>query len=836
MALWRFAYRHAATRPGRSALALLSIVIAVAAVSSVAIAVSTTRTAYREMFNTLSGPAGLEISAEGGGGFDAKVLDDVKQIPGVKMAVPVLQRPSIMYVKNRRVQTLVLGVDPKQYRNFRGYSIRSGRDLDGGSGMLIESQFADRMGLRDGSEVRLLTRRGLKSTSVVGLFALEGTGALRAGGMVFLPLEQAQLLFAARDKLDAIQIVLAQDAKSEEVQKLVQSRLPSGLAVQPPATHTRLAEETLAASEQGLLLASEFSLLLATFIILNTFLMNVGERRRTLAILRAIGATRSQIGKLLFTESLVLGVLGTFLGLLVGIGGAYLLTTTLDKILMASLPPMVVTAIPLIIAALCGLGVSMVGAAFPAYRATQLSPRESMAGASREEAERAPRKTLIWGILIAVISTGCLLACINGLLPVELAVTAAAALLVGIVLLTVVVLGQLSRSVVWCLSPVLKVEARLAQRQLMRHRLRSTLTIGVLFLGSATGVGLASAILDNVRDLRNWYERAIVGDFFVRAMMPDMATGMSADLPEAMGREIREVPGIASLDTFRLVRARSDGLTVIVVTRGFNTGNKFFFDLKQGDAGTIREKLYNGEVVIGSVLAQRSGRKLGDTISLETLQGPKELKIAGITNEYLVGGLTLYMERGLAEKLLHVEGVDAYIIQADPQRLAEVENRLLDLCNKHGVLLHSFADIRRLIEGMVAGVDGCLWGILALGFIVASFGVVNTLTMNVLEQTRELGLLRIVAMTRWQVRRTIFSQALIIGIIGVFPGLAAGVGVAYLISLATAPVIGHAIEFGHHPLMLICCGLGGMAIVIISAIFPIERAARLDVAKALQYE
>ena len=66
------------------------------------------------------------------------------------------------------------------------------------------------------------------------------------------------------------------------------------------------------------------------------------------------------------------------------------------------------------------------------------------------------------------------------------------------------------------------------------------------------------------------------------------------------------------------------------------------------------------------------------------------------------------------------------------------------------------------------------WGLLALGFVVGSFGIANTLTMNVLEQTRELALLRVVAMTRRQVRRTIIAQAVIIGFIGLGLGVAGG--------------------------------------------------------------
>ena len=78
-------------------------------------------------------------------------------------------------------------------------------------------------------------------------------------------------------------------------------------------------------------------------------------------------------------------------------------------------------------------------------------------------------------------------------------------------------------------------------------------------------------------------------------------------------------------------------------------------------------------------------------------------------------------------------------------------------------MLQSFADLSRLVDRIMGGVEAGLWAILALEFIVAGFGIANTLTMNVLEQTRELGLLRIVAMTKQQVRRTIECQALIMG-------------------------------------------------------------------------
>lgn len=834
--IWKLAYRHAAARPGRSALTLFSIVIAVAAVSSVAIAISTTRIAYRDMFASVSGPAALEISSEIGGGFDEKALAAAEGAPGVALAVPLLQRPTILYASGRRVQLLAVGVDPAKYRRLRELTVQEGQPWDAGQGVYLEADFARRIGVQTQGQVRLLTRRGLRTVTVAGLVASRGSAAARLSGMMFMPLRQAQSLFAARGKVDSIQLVLDASAKAETVQQALAARLPPGVAVRPPATRTRLAEETLESSEQALSLASAFSLLLATFIILNTFLMNVGERRRHLAILRAIGATRRQVGRLLFAESVVLGCAGTLLGLLAGIAGAQGLTLVLDNILLASLPPAQLGVWPLAIASLCGLGVALLGAAVPAWHAARLSPREGMSGAAREEGERAPRRSLVAGSMVTLASGSLLAACILGWLPAQLAVSTAAVLLVGIVLLAVAAFPILSRIVAAVLSPLLRVEARLAHRQLRRHRLRSALTIGVLFLACATGVGLACAILDNVRDVRHWYQRAIVGDFFLRAMMPDMATGMAADMPEELDQEIRQIPGIENIDTFRLVRARAEGGPVIVVVREYTSDRHVHFDLKEGDAARLRDRLFQGQAVIGSVLAQRMGLHLGGTVALETLQGTQRLRIAGIANDYLVGGLTIYMERGLAKRLLGVEGVDGYVVRARPHALADVELRLQTLCTRHGVLLHSFADIRQMIDSMVAGVVGCLWGILALGFVAASFGVVNTLTMNVLEQTRELGLLRIIAMTRRQIRRTILAQAIILGILGVLPGVCAGLGLAYLIGLAAMPVLGRAVEFAFHPRLMGSSALGGLAIVLLSAMLPVERAARLNLAEALQYE
>jgi putative ABC transport system permease protein len=134
----------------------------------------------------------------------------------------------------------------------------------------------------------------------------------------------------------------------------------------------------------------------------------------------------------------------------------------------------------------------------------------------------------------------------------------------------------------------------------------------------------------------------------------------------------------------------------------------------------------------------------------------------------------------------------------------------------------------------MSGVVAALWAMVLLLLLVSAVGVTNTLTINVLEQTREIGLLRIVAMTRAQVQKTIFTQALIMGILALVPGIIAGVAVAYLINLAMLPITGHVVDFTLHPWLLAGGLIVGMLVISLAAWIPANRASRLDLPMALR--
>jgi putative ABC transport system permease protein len=460
------------------------------------------------------------------------------------------------------------------------------------------------------------------------------------------------------------------------------------------------------------------------------------------------------------------------------------------------------------------------------------------------------RYYLIFGPLLTIGALIVMYGSISGIITIEAATYAAVALLIGLVLIDIVIFDPQASFVAGLLRFLSPVEAGMALRQVLRNHMRSALTVAVLFIAGSTGVGMASSIIDCVRDVATWFDRAITADFVIRAMMPDMATGTAPDLPDELGKDLenlqeqlRQTTNRIRFEGMSFIQARvprgkdeAEALTVIAVAREYLDPNPPPFDLIEGKRDELREKLLNGQVVIGSVLQMKTGLKVGDNLPLETKEGVQQIPICGVANEYMVGGLAVHMARPYAQRWLGVEGHDGFIIkvlEGDPEA---VRPELEAVAKKYDVLLMSQADIKKAVDQFQNGTVWSLWALVCMGFVVAAFGVVNTLTMNVLEQTRELGLLRIVAMTRKQVRRTIVMQALIIGLVGLPPGIILGVAIAYVINLAMMPSFGHSVDFKLHPYMILGTLAGALVIVLIAAIIPARRATRINVVEALHYE
>jgi putative ABC transport system permease protein len=849
MILWKFTFREIKNRPGRATLTLLSIVIGVAAVVAVTVGSATTRQAFKDMYVAVSGRAALEVAAEGNGAFEEDVAAEIEKVPGVKCAVPSVQTLSIIHFQKSRPKLMVLGIDASRDDAVRDYGLEKGEFFKKKYEALLEIGFARGLGIDVGDDVKLGVLRGLsggmKSFRITGLLSPRGAAGFSQGGIIFLPLKTAQSLFCKPGCVNNISIVLNDGVDEKVAAEAIRKILPAGLNVHSPMMRSQLSQEMIQNVNKGLDLAYVSMLALAFFTILNTFLMNVGERRRQLAVLRAIGATRRQMIRALLMEGLAMGVAGTILGSLIGLGGAYVLAQSMGRVYSAPVPTLCITPDPFILAAILGPSVSLFAMFVPAWIAGKVSPLEGMRFVTSEGRRGISWTYALMSFAVFGVTASVMAACIKGYLPAGIMVVVGVIFTASFILIIPMLLGILAKLVTFVLYPILRVEGQIAHRQILRRRARTTLTIGILYIAVSTAVSLGSNILDNVQDIHTWMTKTLKGDFFVRALTQDLATGMSPKMPESLVNDIHAIDGVANIDSVRYITGsvRLDDVEggkqqVVVLVRDFTDRGNLPLDIQSGGSpAQIRQRLAEGEVVLGTVLAHRMHDvKAGENITLETREGPKQLRVAGTTTAYMVNGLVIYMEGKIARKLLNVEGVDMYVVTAKPGALAAVEAKLKPLCEDGGLMLHSFADLRRHVDDLTTGVIASLWGLLVLGLIVGAFGIANTLTMNVLEQTRELALLRVVAMTRRQVRKTILAQAIIIGFIGLVIGIVGGVIGSYVTNLSSLQLLGHAPAFAFHPMLLLVCFGIGAVVILAAAWLPAERAARLRLLIALQYE
>lgn len=847
MALSRLSLRELQSRPARSLLTLLSIIIGAAAIVATYIASDSAQRAQRAMVQNVTGNSQLEIQAAGGGSFDIREVLFLKEIEGISVISPSVRRYSTLATldqegkPDRKFRVQLLGVDFEEDRKVRNLQHVSGKNPfestdSSDPEVWCDEGLAKSAGLTVGQEVKLLTKTGNQTAKIAGLLKSNTASSAFQSAVLMAPTRTIQKWTRSTNKLDLVQLMLDDENQVEQIEKKISEKLPQGVYVRQPPMRSELANESTVAIQRGLLIATIFSLVMAGFIIFNTFQMNVGERRRQLGILRAIGTTRKQLLVMVLREAALLGIVGSVLGCFIGYLGADLLNQSTATLLGISIPSSSIGIAPIAIAIACGFFVSLLGASLPAMTAAKASPSEAMKSVSESDSKSLWAAWFLIGCVVIVLGLVILWTSTYEYISVRFGTAGIVMIILGVILLLPASLPLLTKLAAAPLMAWMPVEASLARRQVLRHPGRAAMTIGILLVAMAMGLGMAFTILDNIRDVQFWYKRTIVGDFFVRAAMPDMGSGHAADMPDGFAEKVAAVDGVLVSDTMRFVSARAGELSVIVIVRQFNSPTQDFFDLVQGQEEQVMRGIREGQVVLGSVLAERAQLSVGDQIELETNEGKVQIPIIGVTNEYLAGGLTLYMQTDQAKRLLSVDGTDAVIVRTYPAKRPQVKEALEKLADSEGLMVQSFQEMAGIIENMINGVVGGLWVVLALGALIAAFGLINTLAMNILEQTREIGMLRVVAMTRQQIRRMILAQALIMAFIGILPGVVLGVGVAAAMNLSTLIVTGHAVRFQWYPGFIAGALLAEVLIVILAAMFPAERAARLNLAKALQYE
>jgi putative ABC transport system permease protein len=249
-------------------------------------------------------------------------------------------------------------------------------------------------------------------------------------------------------------------------------------------------------------------------------------------------------------------------------------------------------------------------------------------------------------------------------------------------------------------------------------------------------------------------------------------------------------------------------------------------------------RLARGWVTLGKGWADETGLHVGDAITLHGPSGTSHARVAGIVKTVIFGGQTVGMSLGTMRAVYGVTADSELALKATSASARPILRRRVERIVRRdypNLAVLSNDQLKSKVESQVNQQFGIFYAIVGVAIFASLFGIVNTLTMSVIERTREIGVLRALGASRWQVRRSIADESLVIGLIGALLGIAVGAGLGYALLKGLSSGI-PGVEYRPPFATMASVGLAGMFLGLIASVLPARRAARLDVIRAISYE
>jgi putative ABC transport system permease protein len=836
MRLGRLLLRQWWNRPGRALATAASVAIAVGAVVATWVSADASRAGFRRLNEAVEGVPAIDILARGGGRFDIETLPSLGDLPGVRAAVPLFYRPTLLRVGEKRVREIAVGVDVGSLVDRGLMKLSAGRPCFGEEEVVLDTRLAAALKKGLGDEILLFARRKIARMTVVGIAEGRSIAWFTEGAGVVVDIASLADMSRSLGLVDRVRVVLDGDASRTELLARVGDRLPATLMAEVPAGRSSMAEDVLHSANLGLDFVTGLTMAMAWFIVGNAMLRNVTERRRGFSLLRLLGATSRQVRRFVTIEAAILGGIGAVVGAALGLAAAGPISAGISRALQAPVAGLLVHPLVVPMAVIAGTLVAVAAAWWPAREAAAVDPLEGL-DAAPPPARGVPVRFILlalglWGFAAAVMGL-----VLNERLPPRAAVPAGIAMLLAFVATTPAILPPLARALATLIPNRWRIEGKLAVEQILRQPVRTALTTGVLVVAVSNGIGLGHAIRDNVDDVLGWYARMMRADWMLTHAGMVRADG-SSDGAEAVAAEeqIRNLDGVRRVEGIGVATGRVAGVACVIVARDLAADSPLPLDPVAATAEEVRAALDRGEAVAGTVLARRTGIKPGDEVAVEVFGRSTKVRIAALVVDYTSGGASIHLRRDAARRLFGIQNADILLVSAAEGDAADLRDPLAAIAEQNGMLLRSFGDVQAFIDTIVNGVVGSLWAILGLGFLVGSLGVANTVTMSVLEKKRTLGLLRAIGMTSSQVTRMVVLQSLLLGAAGGLIGLLGGLVTAWFIQMASQPLLGHPIRASFRPGLVAMNLLAALLVTVLAAWIPARRASRLDLLEAVSSE
>ncbi len=835
----------------RVALTLLGIILGVAVFFSARTADTSVRASLKSTIEKIAGKATLQITA-GESGFAEEVLQTVRATPGVTIAEPVIESLARTGFGGEG-DLLIIGFDTASDQKLREYQFDEVQSEVGDTMSLIASpysivvsrEFADKHHLKLNDKLSLQTPRGLREFTVRGVFKPAGIGEVLGGQVAVMDIYSAQFVFKRGRNFDRIDLISDPNIPVETVQQSIRERLPAGLQVTRPNLREPDLDSWVGAMHLGQQVMSYLALVVGIFLIFNSFSIAVNQRWKEIGILRALGVEGHTIQSMFLGEALVLGLIGSALGVVTGFYLASFVSRVMSSV-AASAYGQASAAIPQVfrwdfaIASFAiGIGASLIAAWLPARAASRINPALSL-----HNIETRQREALLgW----PRISAGVFLV-VAGLALIRFA-TLHVGVMYQFAYVVVILLGficLLPKLIEWsarAMRPVMDwafgPEGVLAVDTMIATPRRTSATVGAVMIGLSFVFSNGAAIQSHYDAILHSIDRAIDADLIVTAST--QLRSLTYRFDESFGPQVGAIPGVASAERMRFtfIEFRADSVALIATDTGVWL-DRVGDILQSGDYHAALQALPRGEgVIIAENFAKRWNVALGDRVSIDAPAGTLKLPVVGVIEDYHSDRGTIFLDRSLYKKYWNDSSADYLLVKLKTDANFSLVKSGIERAGatQQQAFVYSNNEYKKWITGLIDRFFILYDVQIIIAILVAAIGIINTLTISVSDRRREFGVIRAVGGYRWQIGKMVMLEAVGITLVGILVGIVSSVFNTYfLVHTASNIIAGVSLPFSF-PWRLILTSLPiAMVVAIVAAWVPARRAATLKVIAALGAE
>lgn len=871
----------------RLVLSMVSIFLGVAFLSGTLVFTSTIRTSFNDLFTSAFKTTDAIVTAKGtdqsGLGeertvinIDRSVIEDVKAAPGVLEvegniinddAKPItvinkkgkrifpLQGPPVFAsaMPKSAVLTPWILIDDK------GENLTAEKTITktlADNEVIVDKASADTQKFKLGSTVKIVTATDVREYKIVGFMRFGTADGFGGTAWFFFNDKQAGDIVEQVDSFGSISVAAKDGVTQKELASNIQKQLDNKY---PEKYEVDTGEQLVKDSQKPfktffdfftifLLVFAGISFLVAFIIIVNSFAIIMTQRKREYALLRAIGATGAQIRRSVLGESIVVGLVASIFGVAGGIGLATAIRA-IFKALGAGLPAgkLVIPSSAIYLGVIIGTLATFISAFFPAWHASRIAPIEAL----RDSAFEKTRKMLyrfIFSTLILIVAVIFIVIGYNkaktdsgdGLQVIGFGITF---LLLYVVIALPMFIKPITKFVGSKVAGVLLfffggrrafgVTGEIARRNNYRNPRRSAKTSLALMIGVALVVFItvfassATATFDNY--LKQTYSADIIVGSFNGGGGTQLSQKRCDDIDTQTYIKASTCVRINAVDY-----AESEGSLTSKAMIGVNTKNldKLFTFEYSGKVNNIGKD----EILITKYIAENNKKKIGDLISINGVLAKKQFKIVGILDNGILGDVDTFTVdlKALDQITPYSPATLSFILLNDSVKTSTAKDKLEELFKDTGIEVNDLKSIRDQQQKSLNNILGIVYGLLALAIIIAAIGILNTMSLSILERRRELGLMRAVGTTKAQVRGFIRFESVILSVLGTTVGMCFGLGSGYLL-VKSLKSVGFT-SFSANPTSLIVIVFLSALIGVIAGAWPAWRATKVDMLKAVSSE